>query len=266
MKKDTIGTRMKENYENRSKTYLTRRCPAIIRIDGKAFHTFTKGFKKPYDEIFHKAMNETMRYLCKNIQGCKIGYTQSDEITLLLTDYETITTDAWFDYSVQKMCSVSASLATFAFNRYFAKFAREYTENPDIFVSANSDEDVKQNKENCKYALTLINAIDKGALFDSRCFSIPADEVVNCFIWRQQDATKNAISMLARCYFSDKQCHDKNGSELQDMLMDEYKVNFNDMPIEYKRGVCCIRTENGWKIDKEIPVFTKNREYIEKYI
>lgn len=118
-KKDSLGDRMKENYENRAKTYLTRRMPVIIRLDGKAFHSFTKGLKKPYDEIFHNTMNATMKYLCENIQGCKLGYTQSDEITLLLTDYDTLTTDGWFDYAVQKMCSVSASMATMAFNRFF---------------------------------------------------------------------------------------------------------------------------------------------------
>ena len=119
-KKDSLGDRMKENYENRSKTYLTRRTPVIIRLDGKAFHTFTRGMKKPYDEIFHNTMNATMKYLCENIQGCKLGYTQSDEITLLLTDYDTLTTSAWFDYNVQKICSVSASMATMAFNKFFA--------------------------------------------------------------------------------------------------------------------------------------------------
>lgn len=118
-KKDALGDRMKENYENRSKTYLTRRVPVMIRIDGKAFHTFTRHFNKPYDEVFHKAMNETLKYLCENIQGCKFGYTQSDEITLVLTDYDTLTTDAWFDYSVQKMCSISTSMATMKFNQAF---------------------------------------------------------------------------------------------------------------------------------------------------
>ena len=116
---DSLGDRMKEFYENRSKTYLTRRTPVIIRLDGKAFHSFTKGFKRPYDEIFHTAMNNTMKYLCANIQGCKLGYTQSDEITLLLTDYDTLTTDAWFGYGVQKMCSVAASMATLQFNYFF---------------------------------------------------------------------------------------------------------------------------------------------------
>ena len=109
-KKDSLGDRMKEYYENRAKTYLTRRTPVIIRLDGKAFHSFTKGLKKPYDTIFHYAMNHTMKYLCENIQCVKVGYTQSDEITLLLTDYDTLTTDAWFDNNVQKICSVSASM------------------------------------------------------------------------------------------------------------------------------------------------------------
>ena len=125
-KKDSLGDRMKENYENRAKTYLVRRMPVIIRLDGKAFHSFTKGLKKPYDVIFHDTMNSTLQYLCENIQGCKLGYTQSDEITLLLTDYDTLTTDAWFDNNVQKICSVSASMATMAFNKYFMKYADAY--------------------------------------------------------------------------------------------------------------------------------------------
>ena len=125
-KKDSLGDRMKSNYENRAKTYLVRRQPVILRLDGKAFHTFTRGLKRPYDEIFHKAMNDTLMTLCESIQGCKVGYTQSDEITLLLTDYDTLTTDAWFDYAVQKMCSIAASTATLAFNKSLAKSVDDF--------------------------------------------------------------------------------------------------------------------------------------------
>lgn len=117
--KDELGDRMKSYYENRSKTFLVRRTPVIIRLDGKAFHTFTRGFNKPFDEAMCNAMQETMKYLCENIQGCVLGYTQSDEITLVLIDYQKLTTDAWFDYNVQKMCSVAASMATLVFNRRF---------------------------------------------------------------------------------------------------------------------------------------------------
>ena len=118
--KDELATRMKEFYEGVPKTRLVRRMPVAIRLDGKAFHTFTRGFKKPFDEVLGKAMRKTMKYLCENIQGCVLGYTQSDEITLILLDYKYLNSDAWFDYEIQKMCSIAASMATMAFNKAFA--------------------------------------------------------------------------------------------------------------------------------------------------
>lgn len=277
-KKDSLGDRMKENYENRSKTYLVRRVPVIIRLDGKAFHTFTKGLKKPYDEVFHNAMNRTMQYLCENIQGCKLGYTQSDEITLLLTDYDTLTTDAWFDYSVQKICSVSASMTTMAFNRFF-------TEETNTWRTKNNIASIGYLNEGKDESLLKINkayrdACNKGAMFDSRCFNIPKEEVTNCFIWRQQDATRNAIQMLGQCNFPHKELQGKSCNDIQDMLMLQKGINFNDMPTEFKRGVCCIKEEYAypnefmqthqwktrWVFDKEIPIFTQDRAYVERNI
>lgn len=274
-KKDSLGDRMKGNYENRSKTYLTRRTPCIIRLDGKAFHSFTKGLKRPYDSVFHKTMNSTLLYLCKNIQGCKFGYTQSDEITLVLTDFDTITTDAWFDYSVQKICSISASMATLAFNRYFKQYAEEAID----AICAMQDQDIE-----AKYLATLNKCLESGALFDSRCFSIPEDEVANCLIWRQQDATRNAIQMLGQTYFSHNQLDKKSCAEIQEMLWQEKGINFNDMPAEFKRGVCCIKNttsepmtstkgtvvgaaiRTAWEIDTKIPIFTQDRSYVENRI
>ena len=256
--KDALGDRMKEFYENRSKTYLTRRTPVIIRLDGKAFHSFTRGFNRPYDEIFHQTMNETLKLLCMNIQGCKIGYTQSDEITLLLTDYEKLNTDAWFGYSVQKMCSVAASMATLFFNQQLRKSFEEY---------------FNENTTSEEYYLTMVRAVDKGAMFDARAFNIPKEEVANCFIWRQQDATRNAIQMLGQSFFSHKELENKDQNDIQDMLMLDKGVNFNDMPIEFKRGVCCYKKDCGssegrphWFVDLHIPIFTQDREYIEKWI
>lgn len=274
-KKDSLGDRMKENYENRSKTYLVRRMPVIIRLDGKAFHTFTKGLKKPYDEIFHNTMNATMKYLCENIQGCKLGYTQSDEITLLLTDYDTLNTDAWFDNNVQKICSVSASMATMAFNKLLREYADEYYKSMWDDITGNWNDDIK-------YYDTIRKAIEKGAMFDSRCFNIPEDEVTNCFIWRQQDATRNAIQMLGQCNFPHKELQGKSCNDIQDMLMLQKGINFNDMPTEFKRGVCCVKeeyaavdlstysgpiesiTRTHWVLDKEIPIFTQDRDYVER--
>ena len=262
-KKDSLGDRMKEYYENRAKTYLTRRMPVIIRLDGRAFHTFTKGFKRPYDEIFHNAMNQTMKYLCENIQGCKIGYTQSDEITLLLTDYDTLTTDAWFGYGVQKMCSVAASMATLAFNRILPSEIEKYLVSWHFGLTPQC---VRIQEEHKEYAEALNKAIEKGAMFDARCFNIPKEEVTNCFIWRQQDATRNAIQMLGQCNFSDKELHKKSCNEIQDMLMTQKGINFNDMATEFKRGVCCIKTDRNWNIDTEIPIFTQDRDYIERFV
>jgi tRNA(His) 5'-end guanylyltransferase len=261
-KKDALGDRMKSNYENRSKTYLTRRVPCIIRLDGKAFHSFTKGLKRPWDQVLHKAMVDTTRYLCANIQGCKLGYTQSDEITLLLTDFDTVTTDAWFGYSVQKVCSIAASMATLEFNRKFEYYADEMADS----IIAMQDQDIEKS-----YLEALLKCKRIGALFDARCFSIPKEEVTNCFIWRQQDATRNAVQMLGQYYFSHKQLEHKSTGQIQDMLWKQYGVNFNDMPIPFKRGVCVKREviiknnveRHAWVEDTAIPIFTKDRNYIE---
>lgn len=142
-----------EDSPARSKTSLMRRTPVIIRLDGKAFHTFTKGFVKPFDECMSKAMQETMKYLCENIQGCVLGYTQSDEITLVLIDYQKLTTDAWFDYEVQKICSVAASMATFIFNRQFQVQVNELSWKGEL-----ADENL---------AKSYIRAIKSGAVFDA---------------------------------------------------------------------------------------------------
>lgn len=261
--KDSLGDRMKEFYENRSRMYLPRRSPVMIRIDGKAFHSFTRHFEKPYDKIFHTAMNETLMFLCKNIQGCKFGYTQSDEISLVITDYDTLTTDAWFDYGIQKMCSVAASMATMAFNSAFCKAVTEAR----LALSTMSADD----------PLKVYAAKAGTAMFDARVFNIPKEECCNYFIWRQQDATRNAIQMLGQSHFSHRELEGRSCNDIQDMLFIEKGINFNDMPVEFKRGICCYRTnvpcvdrligyKREWVLDKECPIFTQDREYVEKHL
>lgn len=260
--KDEFGDRVKLYYEARSKTSLMRRTPVIIRLDGKAFHTFTKGFVKPFDECMSKAMQETMKYLCENIQGCVLGYTQSDEITLVLIDYQKLTTDAWFDYEVQKICSVAASMATFIFNRQFQVQVNELSWKGEL-----ADENL---------AKSYIRAIKSGAVFDARCFNIPKEEVTNCILWRQQDATRNSIQSVGQAYFSHKQLEGLNTNQIQELLFQEKGINWNDYPTKFRRGSCCIKkyhqtmnqTLRGyWYIDDEIPIFTgEGRDYIEKLI
>lgn len=278
MDKTTIGDRMKNNYENITRYYLTRRMPVIIRIDGKAFHTFTRGFKKPFDDILVKTMQDTMKYLCENIQGCVLGYTQSDEISLVLTDYAELTTDAWFGNNLQKMCSVSASMATLAFNKFFSEQVKD-------FMYACCDEfgyDVLPEKQN-DYELAHNVYFNKfnAAMFDSRVFTIPKEEVCNYLIWRQQDATRNSIQSVGQANFSQKELHGKSCNKIQDMLMLQKGINWNDYSTTLKRGSCCIRTViqdsitevkggespiSKWVIDNEIPIFTQDRNYVEKLI
>lgn len=249
IKKDSLGDRMKKFYESRTKIKLIRRTPVIIRIDGKAFHTLTREFEKPFDPVMVKAMQDTMKYLCENIQGCVLGYTQSDEITLVLVDYNKLETDAWFDYDVQKLCSVSASMATFAFNRNFTKIAMLNSIDRKDYTNAYS----------------ILS--HRGAMFDARCFNVPVEEVTNCIFWRQQDATRNSIQAVGRAYFSHKELQGLNTDQIQELLFSKQGVNWNDFPTHLKRGSCCIKKESGWCIDNEIPIFKEDsREYIEKLI
>lgn len=248
--KDELGERMKENYEQRTRLFLPRRTYTIIRLDGKAFHTYTKGFKRPYDTNLMRIMDQTTVKLCESIQGVKMAFTQSDEISLLLTDFETPHTDAWFDGNVQKITSVSASIATAAFNN-------------GMYL----DEEI-------------MASMDKVAYFDSRVFTVPdLNEVVNYFIWRQQDATRNSIQMGAQALYSQKQLHGKDTSELQE-LMFQKGVNWNDYPAGFKRGRMILKekkvrvriplgiTSPGEYVDRkkwgiyEPPVFTQDKNYL----
>lgn len=295
---DDLGTRMKEFYEQIPKTKLMRRTPVIIRIDGRAFHTFTRGFNRPFDEVLIKTMQETTKYLCENIQGCVLGYTQSDEITLVLVDYKKLNSSAWFDYEVQKMCSIAASMATIAFNKLFNHYYLSLWDITTFGIDEESDEkDVQLLEETFGFSREYIlskefkttvenynNALTKGAMFDARVFNIPKEEVTNCIYWRQLDASRNSIQMVGQANFSHKELQNKSCNMIQDMLMTQKGINWNDLPTYQKRGSCVIKnrmicepygnrmlcndvSEGHWIIDTEIPIFKgEGREYIEKLI
>lgn len=272
MKKDNLGDRMK-GYEYIPRTYLTKRIPVIIRLDGKAFHTFTKGMKRPFDEILIKTMQDTAKYLCENIQGVKIAYTQSDEITLLLIDFEDINTQGWFEYNIQKMVSVSASMATLAFNNAFHSNVLDFIMESARTLKDKTEEEIELIRKD--------KAIYEGkysrALFDARVFSIPKEEVCNCFIWRQQDATRNSIQMVGQSNFSFKELQNKSCNMIQEMLFTEKGINWNNYDAYLKRGSCIIKEKyfvgdnmdverSRWVADKNIPIFTEARDYIERYL
>ena len=249
----TLGERMKE-YEKVSKGYLMKRTPVVIRLDGCHFHTFTRGLDKPYDKTLMQVMQKTMQYLCENIQGCVLGYTQSDEITLVLIDYQNLNTSAWFDNQIQKICSVAASLATLAFNNFWNEETESFYEE---YWFTETDED--SNFQRWK----LLDMKKGKATFDARVFNLLKEEVVNNLIWRQQDATRNSINSLAQTLYSHKQLQGIAANQLQNKMLIEKNVNWNNELISFKRGSCCRKNENGkWYIDTEIPIFTENRQYI----
>lgn len=198
---------MKQNYENAYRFKLTRRTPVIIRLDGKAFHTLTRGCEKPFDEDFYESMYATMLALCRDIQGVRCAYMQSDEISLLLTDFETIQTEAWFDYNLQKIVSISASIAS-------TTFSLNWKDGEHI------------------------------ALFDSRAFNIPKDDVKNYFIWRQLDWIRNSVQMLSQAHFSHKELHKKNQEAMHEMLH-EKDINWADLDPKWKNGTFLFK-DDGW--------------------
>lgn len=223
--KDSLGDRMK-GYEVACRAILPRRVPLILRVDGKAFHTFTRGLTEPFDADFCQTMDDAAVALCKEVQGAQIAFVQSDEISILIHNYKRLNSEAWFDNQVQKMVSVAASVA----------------------------------------ATTVSLRYGRTALFDARVFLLSEAEVCNAFIWRQQDATRNSIQMLARTLYSHRECHLKNQSDLQEMCW-QAGHNWNDLPVWQRRGRFVLRGPDGhWLVDREPPVLTQNRSYIEKHL
>lgn len=221
----SLGDRMKTYYEDAYRSTLPRRMPVLLRLDGKAFHTFTRGMEKPFDPKFIMSMNAVAIEVCEEAQGAQFAYIQSDEITVLLHNYKRLNSEAWFDNNVQKIVSVSAAIASSAMTRIYGT----------------------------------------RALFDARVFVVPEAEVVNAILWRQQDATRNSIQMLARSIFSHKELHKKDNSELQEMCF-QAGHNWNDLPTHYRRGRFALRGERGWTIDNHPPILSADRNYVEKHL
>lgn len=207
---DSLGDRMKTNYEGPSKFKLTRRLPVIIRLDGRAFHTYTKGFKKPFDPVLMVTMVDAATKVAEEMQGFKIAYIQSDEVSFFLSDTDLITTQPWFGNSKSKMESVSASLMTAHFNRQM-----------------------------------LSLGIEKLATFDARSFSIPDVEVANYFLWRAKDWERNSLSMYCQANFSHKQLHGKRKEEQHELLHSIGKNWTTDLTAQERNGTYIIKKANG---------------------
>lgn len=246
-----ISIRMKTFYERVTRIFLPRRAYTIIRVDGKAFHTYTRGLEQPFDIDFVDDMDATAKYLCEHIQGAKCAFVQSDEISILLTDFDKLTTSAWFDNNLQKMCSISASLATAAFNHLRANRYWDVSSANINTIGEHFDPrvDLEDTSISVNSLFAYVPKQPKIALFDSRVFQIPSkSEVMNYFIWRQRDTVKNSISSVAQTLYSSNELHRKNDNEQQEMIFQK-GINWNDYDPKLKRGRMIIKE-----------VYTKNDE------
>jgi tRNA(His) guanylyltransferase len=268
--RDDLGDRMKADYEQRTRVLLPRRTYTIVRVDGKAFHQYTKGLTRPFDFDLMADMDTTAIALCKEVTGCAFAYVQSDEISLLLTDFSSAATEAWFDGSLQKIVSITASIATAAFNR--ARLVRAFSRALEAGEATPSVAEWE--------AFPM-------AQFDSRAFTVPdVVEVANYFLWRQQDATRNSISMATRAEYPHEAVDGKSTDAMQEMLW-QRGINWNDYPDACKRGRMIVRNtrretvtflhkrtgealtaeveRNLWQSEAP-PVFSRDRSYLADHI
>lgn len=198
MSNDSLGDRMKA-YEDLHRVKLMKRIPVVIRIDGKAFHTFLRNAKKPFDDGVITAMSNAAEHVIREIGGtARLAYIQSDECSIILNNALDILTTAWFDNNLQKMASVAASIFTAHFNT--------------SYVANNL------------------------AYFDARAFGLPdLNEVTNYLIWRQQDATRNSIRMYASTLYSHHELDGVSNAAAQEMMFVK-GLNWNNVETRYKRG------------------------------
>ena len=254
MIKDALGHRMKTCYEQIFRHLLPKKTYTVIRLDGKAFNTYTRGCERPFDDGLIHDMDETAKYIAKNVQGCKLGFVQSDEITLVLTDFDSIDCEAWFKGNIQKMVSVSASMASAKFNQLRIKrsLIAEY-ENSD-YNNLNVLSDFVENH--------------KLAVFDSRVFIIPQlHEVYNNLIWRQQDTIRNSVSSVAQAHFSAKELHKKSRVKQLEMLKSigiDWEKDFSDKK-KYGRLIIKVENESGRKKWESVPAkkFVEDKSQID---
>lgn len=219
---DSLGDRMKRNYENPSRFFLTRRVPVIIRVDGVAFHTLTQKMQKPFSGKFIWCMVEAAKRLAMDMQGFRLAYVQSDEASFFLTDYSELTTEPWFGYCKSKLESVSASKMTAEFNLH-------------------ADDCELHNEWRSELAYTPRIS----ASFDARAFNIPKEEVANYFLWRAIDWRRNSLQMFARAHFSHKELHNKSSRDIHEMLH-ALGINWTkDCTPQQRNGTWIYRGGNG---------------------
>lgn len=219
---DTLGDRMKV-YENITRTHVIPRSYTFCRIDGRAFHSYLKGCERPFDNAVIEDMDATAIYLCENIQNAKLAYVQSDEITILLCDFTEINTSQFFGGNIQKISSIAASMASAKFNqmRITRQLQHIFSNNTNLKVSEMSM-----------------------ATFDCRVWNVPSQwEAANTFIWRNQDCSRNSVSMVAQSLFSHSELQGKSTTEMHEMIHAKGKNWATDFTDGQKNGRLIVKEE-----------------------
>lgn len=239
IKKDSLGDRQKA-YEAVNDRILVPKMPFIVRVDGKAFHTYTRGLVKPFDETMCKTMIEVTKKLCEEIPGAVLGYTQSDEITIVCKYTDRIKSQAWFNGRLRKIETIAASKVTKWFNKIFSEKAQEYIEN-------------FEGTEEYKHILKVFYNKKSGmAEFDARAFNIPEWDCINNVIWRQQDATRNSVEAVGHANFSTKELHKVNCEGIKEMLLKQKNIDWEtDFTPYQKYGAFCYKIHETRKVKGE---------------
>ena len=260
---DDLGDRMKGNYEGRTRYMLPRRTYTIIRLDGKAFHTYTRGLKKPFDRNLFDDIDNAIIAILPEIQGAVFAYTQSDEISILLTDFGTPQTSAWFDNNLQKVATVASSIITAEFNKLrYIRGSMWFDMQTGMMCLEKKATDVAGLPK--KYGQYVpIDAFNKVAYFDARVFTIPDRiEVMNYFIWRNQDCARNSVSMVAQANFSHKELQSKSTPDMHEMLHQKGVNWVTDYTDGEKNGRIIVRET----YEVSISEINKDRPNAEKVI
>ena len=206
-KRDDFGNRMKA-YEKLSESVLIPNLPIVVRLDGKGFSKYTKKMKRPYDEVLSNLMSDTCVHLMGKYSHIVCAYTQSDEITLIMkNEYDK---PVEFNGRLQKLCSILAGETS-------------------SFFAVNASK-------------LGLNETNQYPVFDCRIFNVPSwIEASNVILWREQDASKNSVQMLGQHNFSHKQLHGLKGNQIQEKLLLEKDINWNDYPTFFKRGTYIVK-------------------------
>lgn len=252
-----------KGYENAYRLYLPRRLPVIIRLDGCHFSSVTRNFQKPYDRVFSYTMMDVLQYLVENIQGCVFGWTVSDEISLLLRNDQTLTSDAWYGNNLQKIISVSASMASTAFRKFFWERTRDLDTDYHFHYSSVIENLYGQMTPDNLGAYSDVN--DDIITFDARAFILPKEEVCNYFIWRQKDGYRNAVNSLAQTLYSHKELQGIGVEDLIEKMKNEKQVSFESMPQSFRNGIAYNKGADVLPT-QETPLFVEDRNFIEKWL